>query len=103
MGPASWTSVRSPTRLSQEHELSVSQERFPALGFAPGWLTLIPSALLLDTSTPGRPLLTSVCCALPRHHTHRSSFCCVNLWVVFPQVACVLSESRDHVCLAHQF
>ena len=50
MGPASWTSVRSPTTLSQEHELSVSQERFPALGFAPGWLTLIPSALLLDST-----------------------------------------------------
>ena len=58
MGPASWTFVRSTTMLSQEHELPVSQECFPTLGSAPGWLTLIPPGLLLNTSTPGRPLLT---------------------------------------------
>ena len=54
MGPASWTFVRSPTTLSQEHELSVSQERFPALGFGPGWLTLIPSALLLEAAADAK-------------------------------------------------
>lgn len=85
----------------------------------------LPSALLLATSFSSLssplehqlpreafadPRLTSVHCALPQHLSYIQepqpvalSSWCVTLWVVFPQVARVLYEARDHYCLAHQF